>query len=306
MDEIWQRYRTFFRPVLMGLGVFLLGLIVVHIITPDPEVAAGEANAAEARLRGLQEPGEKVAAVLSENADRYAASAKKLGEAIDPSAAGKDPIAHQVEQTLRAAFLRGGGGLAAFGGDAQALADATRECERLIRERTLLFRTGNPNVAFSALLADVWGVLRTRANRADMDIDAEVLGFQTVTSVSRADLPRRLANLTVVTRIADVAIRNGGVSLDDVRFDARPTYGPDAYMREWLVTVVLTGPTPCIEAVLDLLTDPRNPIPIGPATVAQPRRGKPSTGIVELTVTVDCVAVNPAASLDLKSEEEGT
>lgn len=306
MDEIWQRYRTFFRPVLMGLGVFLIGLIVVHIVTPDPEVAAAEANSAEGKLRGLQEPGEKVAAALGENADRYQTSVKKLGEALDPAATGRDPISHAVERTLAAAFLRGGGGLAAFDGDNEAFGEATREYERLVRDRTLLFRTGNPNVAFSALLADVWGVLRTRANRADMDIDADVLGFATVTSVSRAELPRRLANLEVVTRITDVAIRNGGVSLDDVRFENRPTPGADAFLREWPVTVVLTGPTPCIEAVFDLLTDAHHPVAIGPASVAQPRRGKPNLGIVELTVTVDCIAVNLNAGLDLAREEEGS
>ena len=69
---------------------------------------------------------------------------------------------------------------------------------------------------------------------------------------------------------------------------------------------MLTGRTPCIEAVLELLTDPKNPVPIGPATVAQPRRGKPNLGIVELTVTADCVAVNPNAGLDLAREEEGS
>lgn len=306
MDELWQRYRTFFRPVLMGLGVFLLGLITVHILTPDPEEAAALADSAEAKLRGLQEPGDRVAGSLNENADRFSASVKNLAVALDPSAAGKDPIGLWVQETLAAAFLRGGGGTAAFDGDAAAAEEAAREYERLVKDRTALFRTGNPNVAFSALLADVWGVLRSRANRADMDLDAEQLGFTTVTSISRADLPRRLANLAVVTRITDVAIRNGGVSLDDVRFENRPTPGADAFMQEWPVTIVLTAPTKCVEAILDLATDPTHPVPIGPATVAQPRRGKPGMGIVELSVTAQCVAVNPNAGLDLATEEEGS
>ena len=29
MDELWQRYRTFWTPVLIGLGVFLIGVIAV-------------------------------------------------------------------------------------------------------------------------------------------------------------------------------------------------------------------------------------------------------------------------------------
>lgn len=303
MDELWQRYRTFFRPVLMGLGVFLLGLIVVHILSPDPEEAAVAADSAEARLRGLQEPGERVASTLADNAERFGTSVKRLGEALDASAAGKDAIAHAVEQTLTAAILRGGGGSAAFDGDAAAAAEAQQEYDRLVKDRIALFRASSPNVAFSALLADVWGVLRTRANRADMDIDADLLGFASITSISRAELPRRLANLAVVTRITDVAIRNGGVSLDDVRFENRPTPGPDAFLQEWPVTVVVTGRTRCVEAILEMLTDARQPLPVGPAAVNQPRRGKPGLGIVELSVTVDCLAVNPSAGLDLAREE---
>jgi hypothetical protein len=302
MDELWQRYRSFFRPVLMGLGVFLLGLIVVHIITPDPEQAAADADAAERRLKALQEPGDRVAATLTDNADRFTASVKTLGGALDLSATGKDSIALAVERTLTAAILRGGGGTAAFDGDSAAASEARAEYDRLVKERTALFRTSNPNVAFSALLADVWGVLRTRANRADMDLDADQLGFAVIGSISRAELPRRLANLALVTRVTDVAIRHGAVSLDDVRFDNRPTPGPDAFLQEWPVTVVLTAPARCVEAVLDLLTDPSQPVPVGPVAVNQPRRGKPGLGIVELSVTADCVAVNPNAGLNLAEE----
>lgn len=307
MDELWQRYRSFWRPVLLGLGVFLLGLIVVHIVTPDPEEAADRALGAERKYKALLEPGERVASERNELADRLSKNVLAMAAVLDPASGGKDPLALAVEQTLAAAYLRGGGGAAAFEGDAAAADEATREYERLVKDRTQLFRSGNPNVAFSALLSDVWGVMRTRANRADMDLDADLLGFSTVTSVTRAELPRRLANLAAVTRIVDVAIRNGGVSLDDVRFDNRPTPGPDAFLQEWGVTVTLTGPTPCVEAVLDLLTDPKHPMPFRiPFTVQQPRRGKPGRGIVELTVTVDCVAVNPAASLSLEREEEGS
>ena len=37
MDELWQRYRGFWTPVLWGVGVFLAGLMVVHMLTEDPD-----------------------------------------------------------------------------------------------------------------------------------------------------------------------------------------------------------------------------------------------------------------------------
>ena len=48
MDELWQRYRAFWLPVLYGVGAFLAGLIVVHIVTPDPEAGQSQ-NAARVR-----------------------------------------------------------------------------------------------------------------------------------------------------------------------------------------------------------------------------------------------------------------
>jgi hypothetical protein len=73
------------------------------------------------------------------------------------------------------------------------------------------------------------------------------------------------------------------------------------------VSVTLTGPASCVEAVLDMLTDPKHPIPLrSPFTIDQPRRGKAGSGIVTMTVTVDSVAVNPSASLALDREEEGS
>ena len=44
MDELWQRYRSFWIPVLIGLGVFLIGLIAVHVISDDPEVEGKRAR----------------------------------------------------------------------------------------------------------------------------------------------------------------------------------------------------------------------------------------------------------------------
>lgn len=293
MDELWQRYRSFWRPVLLGLGVFLLGLIAVHILTPDPDEGAARVMQARSKVQSLVQPGDGVASDLRADGAMLSSSVARLAAALDPGAAGQDPLAATVEQTLRAAF------------DADASEDGAREVERLRKVRAEAFRTGNPNVAFSALLSDVWGVLRTRANRADMDLDADLLGFATVTSIQRLDLRRRLQNLAIVTRVTSAAIKNGGVSLDDVRFETgKPTGGPDSFLQEWPVTIVLTGTTACVEAVLALLTDPQSPVPVGATLVQQPRRGKPGLGVVELTLTADSVAVNPSASLNLDTEEE--
>ncbi len=294
MDELFQRYRAFWRPVVMGLGVFLLGVIVVHAITPDPEEEAARAAQARRELTSLVLPGDRAAAELKADVAGLGESATRLATAFDPASGGADWLPLLVRQVLDAAF------------EADSGEEAAREAERLAKDRSSLFRTGNPNVAFSALLSDVWGVLRVRANRADMDLDADLLGFSNVPSITRPELRRRLANLAVVTRITAAAIKNGAVSLDEVRFEARPTTGPDSFLQEWPVTVILTAPTRCVEAVLQLLTDPRAPVPVGTTSVQQPRRSKAGLGIVELSITVDSVAVNPAATLNLDSEEEGS
>lgn len=292
MDELWQRYRTFWRPVLLGLGVFLLGLIVVHILTPDPDAGASRVSSAKRRLAELVEPNALAAKELKGDVGTFGDSAQRLAAALDPSAAGKDTLTVLVTQTLEDAF------------DAAGSEEGAREAKRLSTDRVNLFRTGNPNVAFSALLSDVWGVLRSRANRADMDLDAESLGFSNVPSITRGELLRRLSNLALVTRVTATAIRTGGVSLDEVRFE-NPRGQPEGFLQEWPVTVVLTVPTRCVEAILETLTDPRHPVPIGTTLIQQPRKMKPAQGIVEMTLLVDSVAVNPAASLNLDLEEEG-
>ena len=49
MDELWQRYRTFWTPVLIGLGVFLVGVIAVHVISDDPDKAKARMTSAESK-----------------------------------------------------------------------------------------------------------------------------------------------------------------------------------------------------------------------------------------------------------------
>lgn len=303
MDELWQRYRSFWRPVLIGLGVFLLGLIAVHVITPNPEDSQARVAATRQKLAALVRPKDRVAGELRAVAETYGESVKRLSAAYDPSSQGRDLIELCVHQALEAAFGRGGVGAQAFDGDQAAAAQAAKDVERLTRERTALFRSANPNVAFVALLSDVWGELRTRANRADMDLDADLLGFSNVSNVTRAELEQRLANLALVARVTDVAIRRGGRSLDTVSFANPPATAPDVFLREWPMSITLTAPTPCVEAILDLLTDPKGPVPISALQARQPVKGRAARGIVELTMTLDCVAVRPAASLNLESQE---
>ena len=102
----------------------------------------------------------------------------------------------------------------------------------------------------------MWNVLRTRANRADMDLEAELLGFAAVSSVPRGELERRLANLALVARVVDVAIRHGARSVDNVLFENPRGTGPDAFLQEWPVKITFTASAPCVEAVLDLLDRP--------------------------------------------------
>ena len=64
MDELWQRYRTFWTPVLIGLGVFLVGVIVVHIMSDDPEVGKQRVMGAQSKLKSMQAPSPKKASAL--------------------------------------------------------------------------------------------------------------------------------------------------------------------------------------------------------------------------------------------------
>ena len=56
MDELWQRFRGFWTPVLIGLGIFLLGLIVVHIVTDDPETLNRDVTSERDALKRKKEP----------------------------------------------------------------------------------------------------------------------------------------------------------------------------------------------------------------------------------------------------------
>jgi hypothetical protein len=349
MDEIWQRYRTFFTPVLIGLGVFLVALIVVHMMSPDPDEARYGVDRAARDLKNQVRPSTDKISTLKANQALLAKRAEDLAKMLDASGLAADPMEAAVSQALQAAVLRGNtpealrrafgrfqeelvrprqgvepgtpeaadkaiaavapedrGPVEAFERDPVAAEQALRQYDRAVKDRVALLRTGNANVAFSRLLNDVASELKVRANRADVELEPELLGFGIVQSVTRAQLPRRLWNLALVARVVDAAIRSGAVSVDDVRFieRANPT-GPEAFLLEWPVTFRITGKMRSLKPVLDLLTDPKRPTPLRePTQLTQPPRGSPEEGVVELTITASSVQVVPGAPLNL--EEEGT
>jgi hypothetical protein len=303
VDELWQRYRTFFTPVLVGLGVLLVGVIVVYVVNDDPdEVALRVSNEAKRVAKTFQPTPAQIAAQRDDwnlRKERVQALANRL----DQAAGAADPVQDAVAQALGAAILRGGAGAPAFGGDAAAAAAAQVRYDRTLSERVDLLRTGDPNVGFSRLLNDVWSELRLRANRADVDLNADQLGFSTVSSVNRSTLLQRLLNLALAARVVDVAVRSGVESVDEIRFENRANAGPDAFLQEWPVTFIMTGRMEALRPVLSHLTDTARTTPILGATFGPPRRSTGTEGRIELVVTASSLRVQTGSSLNLGSEE---
>ena len=139
MDELWQRYRAFWTPVLWGIGAFLAGLIVVHILTDDPEVGI-KGNEAKARTIKLQvAPTATQIRVAKESTvdleKRNSVFARLLDQRHEDS---DDPITAYVEQALKAAVLRGKRPTdpdfaVAFDGDTAAAAQAARAISSFAR-----------------------------------------------------------------------------------------------------------------------------------------------------------------------------
>jgi len=322
MDELWQRYRTFWTPLLIGLGVFLVGLIVVHVMTDDPhslQVAVeGESN----RLSKKVEPTKK-------QLKNVPANAKVLGTRVaawaDRFDAGKSDqiLAAAVGSALDAAILRGvapsalaaavaqpdapasAEALARFDDDAVAAGRALARFQAIQQDRLGLLQSGDPNVGFARLLSDIGSELRIRANRADVDLRADMLGFGSVVSVSRAGLLQRLLNLALVAEVVDLGIRSGLRSVDEIRFDKRSANAVgEAFLRQWPVTITVQGDAASLEPILGYLTDPTRAVPLTQALLTQPPRGSPLEGIVQLTVTAASVVVRPEVGLELDQEEQ--
>jgi hypothetical protein len=303
VDELWQRYRTFWTPVLIGLGVFLVGVIVVFIVNDDPEDVKRGVDAEGRKVTRMVQPSGPQINATKENAEARRARVQRLAARLDQTGLGKDPLEVAVAQALTAAVLRGGGGPDAFDGDAGAAASARARYERMLRERVDLLRTGDPNVGFGRLRDEVWSELRVRANRADVDLDADQLGFAAVQSVNRATLLQRTLNLALAARVVDAAIRSGVRAVSEIRFENRANGGPESFLLEWPVTFTLAGRMDSLRPVLALLADPSHTTPVLHTLFAPPRRAGAPEGTVELTITASSLRVQPDASLDLPSED---
>ncbi|MDJ0520439.1 MAG: hypothetical protein QNJ90_00035 [Planctomycetota bacterium] len=327
MDELWQRYRTFWTPVLIGLGVFLVGVIAVHVISDDPDKASSSMSRKESRLRKMKQPDSRKTSLLRTRGEALkanvmgAADSAALGWAqrVNQSGAEVDDIVAQAaDQALRAAILRGApedvasnaNSLGArFDGDAVAAGKAYRRFQQTLAGHQDTLRTGDPNVAWSRLLSDVWSDLRIRANRADVEISpiADQLGFSTIGSVSRATLPARVLNLALVARVIDVAIREGAESIESIQIPTNVDPGqPDDFLVLWPVDIVLVGDVTTVRYLLDVLTDPANPVPLEFARLTQPKASRTAgrSGLVQLSLKASSALVRPAADLKLDAEEE--
>ncbi len=327
MDELWQRYRTFWTPVLIGLGVFLVGVIVVHIMSDDPEVGKRRLRGSAKKLKGMQMPSQQKAMTL-----------QRRGEALRDDVVGPEGSAHggwaarldqaggdrknlvaiAAEQALRAAILRGAPEeearsasilKARFDGDEVAAEKAYRRFKRLVAQHSETLRSGDPNVAGSRLLSDVWSELRIRANRADVEFDpqAEQLGFGAITSIDRATLPARVLNLALVARLADIAIREEVESITSIQI--KPTIepgNPNDFISLWSVGFTTVGDMGAVKRILDHLTDPKNPVPLETTKLTQARkRGqKSANGLVNFSVQASSVIVRPEVDLNLDVEDQ--
>jgi hypothetical protein len=310
VDELWQRFRTFWTPVLWGIGVFLAGLIVVHIVTPDPEVGT-TANARLAQsIKNRSAPTPQQISQAKAGAEalegRVASWSglfdQRRGEGKDPDE--KDLVRAAAEEALAAAILRGSGDVSEFDGDAAAAAQARARYDRAVEESLALLKTQDPNVGYSRLQAEVVGELAVRANRADVDVEPEEFGLSAVTSIDRAELPHRLLNLALIARVVDVAIRQGVRSIDSILLESSDAslgaMNAAAFLSLWPVEVTLTAEPDALRGVLAMLTDPARPTVLGSSVWKAV--GKKSD-LVKATMRLYSVRVRPSASLRLDSEE---
>jgi hypothetical protein len=308
VDELWQRYRTFWVPVLYGVGALLAGLIVVNIVTADPDAGRSQNEARAATIGRFTAPSDgqirdtkaTIEVLKKETARKAALVDQRHGD-------GDDVAPAFVKQALRAAILRGSepADVLRFDGDAAAKDQASALYAQLVADRVALLQTQDPNVAFSRLRADVVQALEVRMNRADVDVatPAEGFGVASIASVERAELPRRLANLALIATVLDLAIREGVRSVDGVAILPPDVHGavqgPDAFLAEWPVKIDLTGTPEALTAILNLLTDPARPTPLGTCSWKQTAK---KDGLVKAEFRVYSIRVRADAVLGLESE----
>jgi hypothetical protein len=306
VDELWQRYRAFWTPVLWGVGVFLVGLVVVHSVTKDPEEGRTANEQRAARLKSASQPTSAQTGALEASKEALVKRAEDWARKLDQRH-GDDPdvVKAAVSQALRAAVARGRvpADPAAFDGDEAAAAQATAQYQALLAERLEQLQTQDPNVSFSRLQADVTQELAARANRADVDVADDQFGFAQITSVDRSELARRLLNLALVATVVDAAIREGVRSVDSVLLMPTETrslsMGSDPFLQEWPVKVDLTGTPQALAQVLNVLTDPARPTALGATSWKQ--TGK-KDGNVKAEMKLYSLRVRLDAPLGLETE----
>jgi hypothetical protein len=309
VDELWQRYRTFWVPVLYGVGAFLAGLIVVHIVTSDPEVGVSQNESKVRVIKGFTAPSETQIKGAKKNIEALKAQLDAKARVLDQRHGdGDDPIDAFTKQALRAALLRGSepADPERFDGDATAASQASARYTQMLADSVSRLRNQDPNVAFSRLRADVVGELSIRANRADVDVGAggEEFGLSSsvIASVDRAELPRRLANLALIATVLDVAIREGVRSIDTVVIENPETHAVqtgDQFVAEWPVKVTVTGTPDALSAILNLLTDPAKPTALGSCSWKQADRTK-KNGLVRAEMKLYSVQVRPDVKINLE------
>lgn len=319
MDELWQRYRSFWTPVLIGLGVFLVGLIAVHVVTENPDETRRRVRTEGNKVKGKVEPSTKQIRALRENRDALEVRVKDWAMRLD-QAHGGDPVEAVVSDALKAALLRGvepevlraavqspdldasRAVLDRFEGDDAAAGRALARYVETRQQRLNTLRTGDLNVGFAQLLYDVDDVFRTRANRQDVELRVDTLGFSGVAAVDRQVLAQRLLNLARLAEILDLAIRSGVTTVVNVTLEQTPNpLGDDVFYREWPFSFTVQGDMTAIRPILDYLTNPEHPVPLRRLVLEQPPRGTPEEGRVQLTAKAASVLVRPDA--DLQFEE---
>lgn len=316
MDELWQRYRTFWTPILIGLGVFLVGVIAVHVVTDDPDELEARVRSEERALARMEVPDRNALRRGRERLEKIQTNVKDWSARLNQTPGTTiEVVVNAADDALRASILRGASRAEAqqaaavaprFDDDVVAADLAVKRYRKAVQTHAALLQGGDPNVAFSQLLDDVWSELRVRANRADVELDADQLGFGGITSVTRATLPGRVLNLALVARIVDAAIRHGVNSVTGVRMSTSLDPGSTQdLIREWPVSITMVGDMSAMKRVLDLVTDSRHPMPIAESTtLTQPRRSREGarSGLVELNLGISSVLIQPEAPLDLESE----
>ncbi len=331
MDELWQRYRTFWTPVLIGLGVFLVGVIAVHVLSDDPVRAKARLTKTENQVGRMKAPARRKISLVKERgealrrdvlgAEDSAGDARVRGWGLRLNETGvesRDVIGAAAEQALRAAILRGAAEdiarspqqlKARFEDDDVAAGKAYKRFRHLVEQHRETLRTGDPNVAWSKLLSDVWTDLRVRANRADVAIGpiAEQLGFGTISSVSRATLTARVLNLALVARLVDLAIRERAESIDAILVPTNIVPGrPGNFLVLWPIEMTLVADDVAVQRLLQMLTEPEHPVPLDYARLSQPKTGGTARrpGLVQFNLKASSALIRPAADLALDTEEE--